>query len=122
MIFSKNFNQTVLFKQFSTKANIPPQSAEGYFELADPPDLFVHNNADKVDKPNKRSKEEHNDGNHDSYVVLNVDALNKTVDSPHDVKHRDTKDKLYYKRKLIHSLEKIFHQRYLFYVFSLHSY
>ena len=80
------------------------------FNLTEPPDFLVYYNANKVNKPNEGSTEEHNNGNYDSCGVLNVNALDKAVDSPHDVEYGDTEDKLCYKRKLVHSLEKFFHR------------
>lgn len=78
--------------------------------LAEPPNLLIHDDADKVYKPYERSAEEQNYRNNDTGVVLNVDTLDKTVDGPYDVKHGNAENKLRNKRKLIHSLEKIFHR------------
>ena len=74
-------------------------------ELAEPPNLLIYDNANKVDEPHKRSTEEQKNGYNDSESVLNINAFYKTINSPNDVKHRDTKNKLNDKRKIVNSFD-----------------
>ena len=80
-----------------------------YLQLAEPPYLLVDENADKVNKPNERSTEEEDDRNNDTYCVVCVKASDKSVNSPNNVEHRNAKNELYDKRKLIKGLDNVFH-------------
>ena len=78
-------------------------------ELAEPPNLLVNENTDKVDKPNEGSKEEEDYRNYDTYSVLCIKALDKSVNCPNNVESGNTKDELYDKGKLIKCFDDVFH-------------
>ena len=70
--------------------------------LAEPPNFFVYDYADKVNEPDERSEEEHDDRNNDSGSVLNVQALDQTVYGPNNVECGNAKKKFYDEGKFIH--------------------
>ena len=84
------------------------------YVLAEPPNLLVNDNADKVNEPYKGSADEENDGNNDSNCVLSVYALDKSVNCPCNVKYRKAKDELKYPRKIVKRLDNVFHKKHLF--------
>lgn len=71
------------------------------YVLAEPPNLLIENNADKVDKPYERSTEEQNDGSNNSYVVLSINALDKSVNGPYNVEYGYTKNEFSNPRKIV---------------------
>ena len=77
--------------------------------LAEPPNLFVKNYADKVDKPYEWRAEEKHYGQYDTYYVICVNALDKTVDRPNNVQCRNAKNKLCDKREIVKCLDNFFH-------------
>ena len=79
------------------------------FGLAKPPDLLVKKNTNKVDEPYEGSTEEEDDCNNDSYVVLCIDTLQKSVNCPNDVKCGKAENELYDKRKPINCFNDVFH-------------
>jgi hypothetical protein len=76
---------------------------------AEPPYLLIKNNADKVDDPYERSKEEKNNRNNDSNGILCFKTSQKTVNSPNNVKCGDAENELNYPRKIVKQFDSFFH-------------
>ena len=79
------------------------------YRLAEPPNLLIQKNADKVDEPYEGSAEEQDDGNNDSEGVSCNQALCQAVNGPYDVEYGDAENELYDQGKPIECFDKIFH-------------
>ena len=77
--------------------------------LAEPPNLLVKNNTDKVDEPYDVNEEEEDYRNNDTCCVLNVQASEKTVYCPNDVEPGNAENEFDDPRKIVNSLDSFFH-------------
>ncbi len=76
---------------------------------AEPPNLLIYNNANKVDEPYERSTEEQYDRNNYSDCVLSIKTFEQTIYCPNNVEYRNAKYELNNKRKIVNSFDCVFH-------------
>lgn len=77
--------------------------------LAEPPNVLLNYNADKIDEPYEGCAEEKNDRKNDSNYVASNQALEKTVNCPNDVESGDAKNEFNNPGKIVHNFDQIFH-------------
>ena len=77
---------------------------------AEPPYLLIKNNADKVDDPyecDTCGKQEYRKNNTDNILCLN--ASEKAVNIPYNVKYGNAENDLNYPRKIVKQFDSFFH-------------
>ena len=83
-------------------------------KLAEPPNLLVENNTDKVDYPEeRRSANNKNSAKNDTENVFSLYAFDYTIKSPENRNTGKAKNNFYDPRKIVDCFDQIFHFRFL---------
>ena len=80
--------------------------------LAEPPNFFAYDNANKVDEPEERNtNEDKDDGKNDTENVFSINALKNAVNCPENIKCRDAENEFYKPGKVVDCFNEIFHYK-----------